>query len=134
MTTVPGPSRAGVRRWRPSPGAGPCRRGERGAVTAELALGLVSVVLVLGGLLAVVAGSAAQLRCLEAARTAARVAALGEGDDVVATAARTVAGPGAAVAVRRDAPWVTVTVTTRPGAGWVALPAPSGTATAWVEP
>lgn len=103
-------------------------------MTAELALGLVSVVLVLGVVLAVLAGSAAQLRCLEAARTAARLAALGEPDGVLAAAAREVAGAGAAVAVDRAAPWVTVTVSSRAPGGWVPVPTPRGRATAWVEP
>lgn len=103
-------------------------------MTAELALGLVSVMLVLGLLLGVVATAAARLTCLDAARAAARVAATGESDAAVAEVARAVAGAGAQVAVRRDPPWVVVTVTTRAPGGSVGMPVPSGTATAWVEP
>jgi hypothetical protein len=85
-------------------------RDERGGVTAELAIGLVAVVTVLGAVLAVGAAGLAQLRCADAARAGARAAALGEPDaDVRSTAVR-VAGAGAAVEVARADGWVTVVV------------------------
>lgn len=108
------------------------RQGERGSVTAELALLLPAVVVIL--LVCATLGAAAigQLRCADAARAAARAAAIGEPAAVVETVARDLAGDDAQVRVDRTGQWVEVTVT-RP------LPAAPelqtwGTARAWVEP
>lgn len=84
--------------------------GERGAVTAELAVGLVTVVALLGLVLGLVAAGVAQVRCVDAARAGARVAALGQDDAAVATVATRSAGPSAEVSVERSAGWVDVTV------------------------
>ena len=83
---------------------------ERGSVTAELAVGLVGVVMLLGLVLLLTAAATAQLRCTEAARAAARAAALGEEDAEVVEVARRSAGDAARVDVVRAAGWVTVTV------------------------
>lgn len=83
---------------------------ERGGVTAELAVGLVAVVTVLGAVLAVGAAGLAQLRCADGARAGARAAALGEPDAQVRATAARVAGPGAAVEITRADGWVTVVV------------------------
>ncbi|GEN80107.1 TadE family type IV pilus minor pilin [Actinotalea fermentans] len=110
-------------------------RGDDGTVTAELALGLVAVTLVLAALLVTTAAASARMRCLDAARTAARVAALGVADgEVVAAAQRVV--PGARVTLVRDPPWMEVTVTTDVGGAWFTggSLAASGSATAWAEP
>lgn len=109
---------------------------DRGSVTAEFAVLLPAVALLLGVVVALAACAAAQLRCADAARVAARVAAIGEDDAAVASAARRVAGGGARAAVARDAAWVAVTVETTVGP---ALPLVGGltvrgAATAWVEP
>src|SRR5690606_26784521 len=80
--------------------------GDRGAGTAALALALPAVVLVLAVLLVTVSATTARLRCADAARTGARVAALGQGDGAVTAAAQRVAGPGAHVDVVREPPWV----------------------------
>ena len=120
-------------RARRSPSRGD--EGEEGTVTAELALGLVAVVLVLAALLVTTSASSTRMRCLDAARTAARVAALGVSDaEVVAAAQRVV--PGARVAVEHEPPWVDVTVTTEVGGAWFTggAIAVSGSASAWVEP
>ena len=62
-------------------------RGDRGAITTELALALPAVVLVLAVLLVTVGATTTTLRCADAARAAARVAALGRTpDEVVAVA------------------------------------------------
>ena len=83
-----------------------CRadRGQRGAVTAELALCLPLLLAVTTGLVWLLAVGAAQVRTIDAAREAARVVA--RGDD-----------PGEAVAVgERVAPdGVTVSVTSEGG-------------------
>ena len=110
-------------------------RDDRGAVTAELAVALPAVVLVVAVLLVTVGAAGAQLRAAEAARTAARLAAFGESDDpVTAAAARLL--PGARVEIRRDPPWVEVRVPAQAAGGWfTAGPLAVGSAaTAWQEP
>lgn len=112
------------------------RHDDRGAVTAELAVGLVAVTVVLLAVLATGAATVTRLSCVDAARTAARLAALGEPDGaVVAAARRSLAGRGGAVAVRREDGWVTVTVSS-PLTGWSALAGARAraSATAWEEP
>lgn len=111
-------------------------RGDRGSVTAEFAVLLPVAAVLLGVVLVLAACAAAQLRCADAARVAARVAAIGEGDAGVTSAAHRVAGAGARATVARDDAWVVVTVETTVGP---ALPVVGGltvggTATAWVEP
>lgn len=110
--------------------------GDRGSVTAELALALPAVVLVVAVLLVTAAAASAQLRCADGARAGARMAALGEPDDVVADVAHRVAGAGVEVAVRRAEPWVEVTVSTEVAGSWFTGGAldVSATATAWSEP
>ena len=109
---------------------------DTGAVTAELALALPALVLVLAVVLVTAMATSAQLRAADGARAGARLAALGESDAEVVAVARRVAGAGAAVAVRRSPPWVEVTVTGRvTGAWFTGGPlTPSATATSWVEP
>jgi len=110
--------------------------GERGAVTAELAVALPAVVLVLVVVLTLAAAAGAQMRSADAARAAARAAAIGEDDAAVRATALRVAGDGATVDVSRGDPWVEVRVTTPVVGGWLSgspLRA-SGEAVAWVEP
>ncbi len=102
----------------------------------ELALGLPVLVLVVAVVLATSVAGVTSLRCADAARTAARVAAVGESDAAVVLAARRVAGEGAEVRVRRLDGWVDVQVVAPAAGGWFTggpLDA-RGTATAWVEP
>ncbi|MCB7135254.1 TadE family type IV pilus minor pilin [Cellulosimicrobium marinum] len=109
---------------------------ERGAVTAELAVALPAVVLVLAGVLAVSAASGAQMRSADAARAGARAAAIGEEDAVVRATAEHVAGDGTLVVVHRDDPWVEVSVTSPVVTGWLSSSPlrASGQAVARVEP
>ena len=85
-------------------------RRDRGSVTAELAVGLPAVVLLLVALLTVASSAIAQTRCTDAARAGARAAALGEPDGAVTATARRLAGEDASVAVTRAGQWVTVEV------------------------
>jgi hypothetical protein len=104
-------------------------------VTAELALALPAVLLVLVTVLLTVSVGLTQLRCQDAARAGARVAALGVPDADVVAAAQHVGGGGTAVTVVREHPWVTVTVTAAVGAGRLGETFRlDATATAWVEP
>ncbi|WP_028050192.1 TadE family type IV pilus minor pilin [Cellulomonas sp. URHD0024] len=84
---------------------------DRGSVTAELAVGLPAVVLVLVALLAVSSAAITQARCSDGARAGARSAALGEDDAMVVATARRVAGADADVRVSRSDGWAGVTVT-----------------------
>lgn len=87
------------------------RRGERGAVTAELAMTLPLLVAVTTGLVWLLAVGAAQVRAVDAARETARAVARG---DVVAAAVERgerVAPEGATVSVGTDGTEVRVVVT-----------------------
>jgi len=99
-------------------------------------VGLVAVTAVLLAVLATGAATLTRLTCLDAARTAARVAALGEPDATVVGAARHVLGErDGQVEVARDDGWVTVVVSA-PFTGWTGAGGLSAraTATAWAEP
>lgn len=101
--------------------ATPGRR-DRGMATAELAVVLpVLVLLVMAGMTAV-SVSVAQLRCVDAAREAARAAARGEGGDVVASVARRAGPRGSAVQVTSGGIEVEVTVSARVGSVGGLLP------------
>jgi hypothetical protein len=111
-------------------------RWDRGSVTAELAIGLPAVVLLLVALLTVASAAIAQTRCTDAARAGARAAALGEADGEVTTTARRLAGADATVAVSRADEWVTFAVSSPLGpASWGGSPLQArATAVARVEP
>lgn len=96
-------------------------RGDRGSVTAEMAVGLPAVALLLVALLTVASAAIGQTRCTDAARAGARAAALGETDATVTATARRVAGGNATVDVGRTGGWVTVDVSTPVGA-WEGSP------------
>jgi TadE-like protein len=94
----------------------PARTDDRGAVTVEAALALCSLVLVLVLVLAAVSAVAAQLRCVDAAREAARLTARGEqhrAEDL----ARRIAPHGAVVVVSVRDDEVTARVSGSPVAG-----------------
>ncbi len=89
---------------------------DRGMVTVEAALALCSLVVVLALVLAAVSAVAAQLRCVDAAREAARLTARGEpgrAEDL----ARRIAPSGAVVAVTIHGDEVTARVSADPVAG-----------------
>jgi Flp pilus assembly protein TadG len=94
--------------------------GERGSASVEAALAVCALVAVLAMALAGIAVMIAQLRCVDAAREAARLVARGE-PERAEQAARQVAPGGARIAVRVDADEVTVEVSAEPAGG--ALPA-----------
>jgi hypothetical protein len=112
-------------------------------VTAETAVLLPVLVVVLAAAVLVLACVAAQLECVDAARSGARAAARGEAPGVVTSTAERLAPQGARVALRTgrlaDAATVEVVVTAqvRPfGRALRVLPAVrvSGRAVAVVEP
>ena len=85
----------------------------RGAVTAEFAVALPAVLLLLGLLLAGSAAGVTQLRLEEAARAGARALARGEDAGAVGGIVRRLAGDAAAATVASDGEWLTVTVSGR---------------------
>lgn len=94
---------------RPGPGK------DRGAVTAEFAVALPAVLLLLAMLLAGAAAGITQLRIEEAARAGARALARGEGTATVESIARRLAGDTATAAVSTQGEWLDVTVSARVG-------------------
>ncbi len=95
-----------LRRTRSRPG----RRGCGGFVTAETAVVLPALMLVLATVLTVAHGAAVQMAAQDAAAMGARAAARGDLDDAVLRLARAVAPPGATVLVRRSTGLVRVRV------------------------
>src|SRR4051812_27613022 len=122
----------------PTPGRGSRRKlttapHGRGAVTAEFAVALPSVVLLLALLLAGSAAGVAQLRVEEAARGGARALARGAAAGEVGGIVRRLAGEAAGSEVTVDGEWVGVTVSGRvPGAVGSLIPW-ALTATAWTR-
>jgi hypothetical protein len=78
----------------------------------EAALGVATLVAVLVLCLAGITAVSMQVRCIDAAREAARLAARGDERSAVA-AARVIAPGGAGVQLRRDGGFVVATVTAR---------------------
>ena len=76
------------------------RSAERGTVTAELAVALPVLVVLLVAALTAVSAVTTQMRCVDAAREAVRAAARGEADG--ADLGRNVAPEGATVTVQED--------------------------------
>lgn len=113
--------------------------GSRGSATAETAVLLPVLVVVLAAAVWVLACVAAQLACVDAARAAARAAARGDTPAEVRAVGERLAPPGAAVSLRSGGGTVRVLVSAdaRPfGSLLRVLPAMpvSGRATAAVEP
>lgn len=85
-------------------------RAEGGSVTAETAVALPALVMVLATALWALAAAGARIECIDAARAAARAAARGEALDAVRSAAQQAAPHDAQVAVRRGQGLVRVRV------------------------
>jgi TadE-like protein len=104
------------------------RAGERGAVTAELALVLPVLMAVTVGLVWLLAVGAAQVRAVDAARETARAVARGDDETAAITLGRRVAPPGSTVVVSRSDAEVRVMVTSEvsgPGGLFSHLPSPT---------
>lgn len=97
--------------------------GDAGYVTAETAIVVPTLVLLVAMLLWGVTAAAALVQCVDGARAGARAAARGEPPDAVRDVARSVAPPGARVDLAREGGLVRVRVTARTaGPGPLALP------------
>ncbi|WP_336854808.1 TadE family type IV pilus minor pilin [Sinomonas albida] len=86
------------------------RASARGAVTAEFAVGIPAVLLLLGAILTAAAAGIAQVRAEEAVRAAAREVARGESPAVVALTVQRMAGDGAKHVISSAPESVKVTV------------------------
>lgn len=86
---------------------------QRGAVTAEIAIALPSLVLLLALLLGAVTAGLTQLRLEEAARAGAREVVRGEPIVQVYATVRRLAGGNVQLDLTDDGGWSTVTVTSR---------------------
>jgi hypothetical protein len=104
------PGRTGATGPRPVTTAG---RGDRGSVTVEAALALCGLALVVAMALGAVAAVTASLRCTDAARELARLAARGEAERGRAVAAR-LAPAGAHVTLQIHGDEVVAEVTAPP--------------------
>jgi Flp pilus assembly protein TadG len=110
------------------------RPSDRGYVTAETAVLIPTLVLLLGILLWGLGAVTAHVRCGDAARAAARAAARGETTAVVTRVARATAPGGAEVRVVRDGELYRVRVVAHtPGPGALAVEV-TGEAVAHAEP
>ncbi|NQD88127.1 pilus assembly protein TadE [Paenarthrobacter sp. CM16] len=99
-------------------GSPSCRKkdgAELGAVTAEFAVALPAVVLLLAFLLAGGAAGITQLRLQEAATAGARASARGETGATVEGIVRRLAGDTATSSMTDGGGWLTVTVSSRAG-------------------
>jgi hypothetical protein len=116
--------------------AGPVRRRDRrldaGMVTAEFAVALPALVLVVLAALGGVAVMTAQLRCVDAADVAARMAARGDATALVRDAAMSGAPGGAQLEVVKAGTLVTATVRAHLSAPGLARFLPSVTVQAHV--
>ncbi|CAN7514590.1 hypothetical protein JOE31_001129 [Arthrobacter sp. PvP023] len=90
-----------------------CRVADRGAVTAEFAVALPAVLLLLALLLAGSAAGITQLRLEEAARAGARALARGEDAGAVEGIVRQLAGGSASSSIVGEGEWLSVTVSGR---------------------
>ena len=98
------------------------RRRDGGMATAELAVVLPTLVLLIAAGVSMVSIVLAQVRCVDAAREAARAVARGEQMAVVRSAALRAAPAGASVAVSSSGDQVEVTVSGHAGRAGGLLP------------
>ncbi|MEV0357387.1 TadE family type IV pilus minor pilin [Nocardia sp. NPDC050697] len=85
-------------------------RGDRGAVTVESAIAIATLIAVVTLCLGALLAASAQVRCVDAAREAARLAARGDRSHAEA-AGRQVAPRGADITLRQDSTLVIAQVT-----------------------
>ena len=102
-------------------------------MTAEFAVALPAVVLLLGLLLAGSAAGLTQLRLEEAARAGARALARGEDSAAVSGIVRRLAGDSALAAVASDGVWLSVTVSGNVGGAMGPLVPWTLSAKAWAR-
>jgi len=109
---------------------------EKGAVTAELATTLPAVMALLAVVIALAAAFGTQFRVSDAARTGARLAAIGAEYVAIRSSIIGIVGGNPAIEISRDEDWATVQVrqSIRVGPLWLGPLTVSASATAWLEP
>ena len=88
------------------------RRSEAGGVTVEAAIAIASIVAVVVLCVGAITAATLHVRCVDSAREAARLAARGDRESAISTAAK-VAPDGADVSVRTEGEFVVATVRAR---------------------
>ncbi|MFC9767532.1 TadE family type IV pilus minor pilin [Rhodococcus jostii] len=88
------------------------RRSEAGGVTVEAAIAIASIVAVVVLCVGAITAATLHVRCVDSAREAARLAARGDRESAISTAAK-VAPDGADVSVRAEGQFVVATVRAR---------------------
>jgi TadE-like protein len=119
-----------------SSGGGDKGARDAGYVTAETAMVLPVLAILLAVGLWAIAVAGAQVRCIDAARDAARAVARGESDASASAAASAAAPDGADIDVRHDGDRIVVVVSVKVGKGFgplAELPIPAVSATATAE-
>lgn len=119
-----------------SSGGADKRDREAGYVTAETAMVLPVLAILLAVGLWAVAVAGAQVRCIDAARDAARAVARGESDASASAAASAAAPDGAHIDLRHEGARIVVVVSVAVGKGLgplAAIPIPTVLATATAE-
>jgi len=109
---------------------------ERGAVTAELAVALPAVVLLLITILAIAAAFGTQMRVSDAARTGARLYSIGRSQPEVKSQVIQIAGANSTINIAQDGEWATISVK-RPvslGPANLGIFTLSAEAVVWIEP
>jgi len=119
----------------------PTRQSEKGSVTAELAVALPAVVLLLFTVLAIAAAFGTQMRVSDAARIGARLYAIGAPTSEIEYKIKEIAGPNAISNIPKKDPygideWTTISVKRMAGIGPanIGIFTLSASATVWIEP
>ena len=102
---------------------GRLRDGEHGMVTAEFAVVLPAIVLVLALSLGALGLALDQIRCVDAARAGARAASRGDSYGAVIGVTRRAAPSGALVSMTTSGAYVRISVVSRPRVAGGLLPA-----------
>jgi hypothetical protein len=92
------------------------KQNDRGGVTVEAAIGLAALVALLTLVLYGLAAAADQVRCVDAAREAARLTARGEAEEARAAAA-TIAPPAAEITINEEGEHIEVNIRASPAGG-----------------
>jgi hypothetical protein len=88
------------------------RRSEAGGVTVEAAIAVASIVAVVVLCVGAITAATLHVRCVDSAREAARLAARGDRESAVSTAAKVAPG-GADVEIRTEGEFIVATVRVR---------------------
>lgn len=86
------------------------RTNDTGAVTIEFAMGLITVVVIISAITTLLAGALTAIRCVDAARSATRLATVNESAQTITATTKEIAGTETDVDITTNNKWVSVTV------------------------